>query len=487
MFRVTRSRPVLGAVALAVAVGCTDRTAVTAPARTFSPTAVASRDAVPVSGTHIFALQNGVPDNFAALVAEKGGQLQLVHSQAKVAITSGLTDADANAIATVVGGLVGSDFSARWVPTAQEMSSGASSDVTATGRFTQPPLTAFWLPQQWNMQQIHATDAWAAGKTGSPSVRVAILDTGLDPNHQELFGVVDGNNVPVDGNVSANCLKNPCEKGGTSWYDDYFHGTFVGSIVSANNFASAGVAPNVRLVAVKVLDSLGSGSFSAIVRGVLYAVDNAHARVINMSLGATINGNALLRAPLDFKAQQQALVDAIEYADSKGTVVVTAAGNDDRNLGDTHPWVSLPCQAGGPQICVSATDPRDMIARYSNFGRAAIDVAAPGGDDKHVPRGATFAQAFPFLIVGPCSGALPHSLCFDPKNPIGHLYILADGTSASAPHVAGLAALIASQPGASALTAAQIRDRIRSTSDNIGNQSKFGDGRINVARALGVQ
>ena len=474
MFRFS-SRPVLGAVVLAVVAGCADHATVTAPARSFSAGVSASRDAAPISGTHIFALQNGVPSNFAALVAAKGGQVQFVQSQSNVAITSGLSDDAAAALAAAVGGLVGDDMSARWVPTAQEMNAGASTDVTATGAFTQPPLTAAWLPLQWNMQQIHAPEAWAAGKSGSPAVRVAILDTGLDPTHQELFGVVDGG-------VSANCLKGPaCVVGGTGWLDDYFHGTYVGSIVSANNFVTAGVAPNVRLVAVKVLDSLGSGSFSAILRGVVYAVDNVHARVINMSLGATFKGNTP-----GLIALQQALANVIDYADSKGTVVVSAAGNEDVNLGNPHPHLSLPCEAG-EQICVSATDPRDMIARYSNFGRAAIDVAAPGGDDKHIPKGTTFLDALAFLIAGACSGATPHSLCFVPGRPIGFSYVQADGTSASAPHVAGLAALIASQPGGSALTAAQIRNQIRGTADAIGNQSKFGDGRINVARALGVE
>ena len=475
MFSFTRSRPVLGAVVLAVAVGCADQATVTAPTRSVSPTALASREAIPVSGTHIFALQKGVPDDFAARVAAKGGEVQFVQAQGKVAITSGLTDADAGALATEVGALVGGDVSARWVPTAQEMNAVANTDVTATGAFTQPPLTAQWLPLQWNMQQIHAPEAWAAGKTGSSTVRVAILDTGLDPNHQELLRVVDGG-------VSTNCLKAPaCVRGGTGWFDDYFHGTFVGGIVTGNNFVTAAVAPNVRLIAVKVLDSTGTGSFSAIVRGVMYAVDSVHARVINMSLGATFKGNTP-----GLVALQQALANVIDYADSKGTVVVTAAGNEDLNLGNPHPHLSLPCEAG-QQICVSATDPRDMIARYSNFGRAAIDVAAPGGDDKHIPRGATFTDALAYLIAGPCSGATPISACYVKGRTIGFSYVIADGTSASAPHVAGLAALIASQPGGSALTAAQIRDRIRSTADVIGNQSKFGDGRINVARALGVQ
>ena len=487
MLRFTRSRPVLGAVVVAAAVGCSDQATVTAPTRSFSATTLASRDATPVSGVHIFALQQGTPADFAARVAAKGGQVQLLQSQGKFAITTGLSDTDANALAAAVGGLVGGDLSARWVPTAQEMNVGASADVTATGVITQPPLTAAWLPLQWNMQQIHAPEAWAAGKTGSSAVRVAILDTGLDPNHQDLLGVVDGivNGVPQ----GANCLTGKCVPGATNWFDDYFHGTYVGSIVTANNFVTAGVAPNVRLVAVKVLNSKGSGSFGAILAGIAYAVDVLHARVINMSLGATFKGNTP-----GLIALQQALANAIDYADSKGTVVVTSAGNDDLNLGNPHPHLSLPCEAGDKQLCVSATDPRDMIARYSNFGWQGIDVAAPGGDDKHIPHtAATLFDVAPYLVIGACSSATPTSLCtpnpdcFIPKTSIGACYVPADGTSASAPHVTGLAALIASQPGASTMSAADIRNRIRSTSDDIGNGQKFGDGRINVARALGVQ
>jgi len=140
--------------------------------------------------------------------------------------------------------------------------------------------------------------------------------------------------------------------------------------------------------------------------------------------------------------------------------------------------VSLPCEAGS-QICVSATSNRDMIARYSNFGRAAIDVAAPGGEDKHLSKTGGQPELLAEMILGPCSGKSP--LCFGSRSG----YIFADGTSASAPHVAGLAALLASQNAS--LTPDANMSLIRQTADIIGNQSKFGDGRINVARALGVQ
>jgi subtilisin family serine protease len=254
-----------------------------------------------------------------------------------------------------------------------------------------------------------------------------------------------------------------------AWTDDFFHGTFVSGLVTTNNLIMAGVAPNVRLVAVKVLNSTGSGSFSDILCGIQYAVIIAHAKVLNMSLGATFKGNTP-----GLVAFQEIMGRVVDFAKSQGAVVISAAGNDDKNLGNPHPFMSLPCEAGS-QICVSATSARDMIARYSNFGRSAVDVAAPGGEDKHLSKTAGQAELLAEMILGPCARVL----CGGSGG-----YIFADGTSASAPHVAGLAALLASQGG---LTPDAIMTRIRQTADVVGNQSKFGDGRINVARALGVQ
>jgi subtilisin family serine protease len=192
-------------------------------------------------------------------------------------------------------------------------------------------------------------------------------------------------------------------------------------------------------------------------------------RVINMSLGATFKGNTP-----GLVAFQQFFAQFVNFANSRGVVVVSASGNDGKNLGNPHPFMELPCEAGA-QLCVSATGPSDHLAHYSNFGRSAVAVAAPGGEDQFLPKNPSPAQQFAAMILGPCARAF----CGSEAG-----YLVADGTSAAAPHVAGLAALIASQNPM--LSASGIMSLIEQTADDIGSPQQFGNGRINLARALGV-
>jgi subtilisin family serine protease len=466
------SRPqslLCAALALAAfTAACSNIEPTAAPSRSFTPLAAMSRDVTPIAGRHIFVMNSAIPADFAARVNAKGGTIITSFDQVRTVVTSGLSDADAAALA--VGGVVANDVTAQWVPLPTEMSVSATGFDGVASESPTTPLKALLLANQWNMLQIHAPEAWAAGKLGTPTTKVAILDTGIDPDHQELRGLVDLTNSARVVATQTGCAFNTSP---AAWADDFFHGTFVSGQVTTNNLIMAGVAPNVRLVAVKVLGSNGSGSFSDIICGLQYAALFVHPQVINMSLGALFKGNTPGLVPF-----QQFFAQFIDFAKSQGAVVVAAAGNDDKNLGLPHPFMSLPCEAGS-EMCVSATSNRDMIARYSNFGRAAIDVAAPGGEDKHLSKTGGQAELLAEMILGPCSGKSP--VC--PGSRSG--YVFADGTSASAPHVAGLAALIASQHPTMSPDA--IMALIRSSADNIGNQSKFGDGRINVARALGVQ
>jgi subtilisin family serine protease len=191
---------------------------------------------------------------------------------------------------------------------------------------------------------------------------IAILDTGVDLTHPDLApnlwsmpgnpGVhghdfVDGDDVPDDFNL---------------------HGTHVAGTAAAvadNGQGVAGLAPQARIMAVRVLDGDGSGSTDEIASGIAYAANNG-AGVINLSLGG----------PAD--AGDQALQDAIALAERRGAVVVAAAGNEG-NDNDAHP--TTPCTLPNANlICVAAVTNTGARLGYSNFGSTTVDVGAPGGD-----------------------------------------------------------------------------------------------------------
>jgi subtilisin family serine protease len=146
------------------------------------------------------------------------------------------------------------------------------------------------------------------------------------------------------------------------------HGTHVSGIAAAvanNSLGVAGVAPGAQIMGVRVLDGDGQGSTSDIANGIAYAA-NEGAGVINLSLGGPAGGG------------DGAMQNAIAFAGTRGTVVVAAAGNDasDNDVAPTSPC-NLP---NDNLICVAAVDDGGNLASYSNFGRATVDVAAPGGD-----------------------------------------------------------------------------------------------------------
>jgi subtilisin family serine protease len=211
-------------------------------------------------------------------------------------------------------------------------------------------------------------------------VKVAIVDTGIDGSHDDLTGLVDG------GYSALTKSENP-----ESYQDDNGHGTHVAGIVAARRDGRGvvGVAPRARLYAVKVLDSDGTGSVSDIIDGIVWAAKNG-IQVMNLSIGSSVDSDALHRA--------------VRYARSKGVVLVAAAGNAGQS-------VSFP-GAYAEAICVTASDPEDRLAVFSNYG-PEVDFIAPGVD---------------ILSDRLGGGVVSYS-----------------GTSMAAPHVTGLVALSISQ------------------------------------------
>lgn len=337
------------------------------------------------------------------------------------------------------------------------------------GPIVDPTKAARWNIQ-WNMRQIQADRAWAAGFMGSPSIKVGILDTGVDYTNRELNGRVD---LALSRSISPE----PVAPGEHPVMDYHFHGTHVSSSVVTNNITIAGVAPHVTIVGVKVLSAAGTGLFEWSIEGITYAADQG-VRIISMSLGAEVDGE-------EDAALVEALRRAVQYAESKGSIVIAAAGNDAKNLDDPAHGVYVPCEVA--HLCVSATGPLmqqnfDQPADYTNYGITAIELAAPGGNASD-----TTAYVNADLILGACSTrATSGTLVVCRTSGVnGYYYAYAAGTSMATPHVSGVAAMLLTKfPN---LKVAQLRNRILSSADDIGAPGRdvySNYGRLNLYRAL---
>jgi len=276
------------------------------------------------------------------------------------------------------------------------------------------------LPAQWDLARVRADGAWLRS-TGA-GVTVAVIDSGVDATHPDLAGHVLPGADFIAGTEGASA-------------DPYGHGTHVAGTIAAltgNGDGIAGMAPDARILPVRVLDANGNGYMSDVANGIAYAADHG-ADVINLSVSAT--------------SQVGAVTNAVAYARSKGVVVVAAAGNARRTGSPT----AYPAADPGV-IAVAATASDDSVAVYSNRGDY-VDVAAPGSD---------IVSTYP-----------------------GSRYVRMNGTSMAAPHVAALAALIKGTDRG--LTPDQVERAVTESAADLGvpgRDEDFGAGRIDAAAAL---
>jgi subtilisin family serine protease len=206
------------------------------------------------------------------------------------------------------------------------------------------PNDTYWS-SQWGPAKINAPTAWQT-TTGSSSVIVADVDTGIDFSHADLAGKT------VAGYDFINNDSNPA--------DDNGHGTSTAGIIAADTNNASGIAGmcwQCKIMPVKALDAGGSGSYAAIANAITWATDHG-AQIINLSLGGS--------------ADSSTLHNAVIYARNHGALLVAAAGNN----GTTN--YNYP--GGYPEtLSVAATQSTDKLYSWSSYG-SWVDVAAPGCD-----------------------------------------------------------------------------------------------------------
>ena len=435
-----------------------------------------------------------LPKDLSRRITVLGGTVVEVFPEIKVALVKNLTEATAASLAaqpdvadvTIDELVLPSDtFRDRRLASTQSIANASS---------VSNPQNASWFPYQWNMRVIGADRAWQEGHLGSRDVKIAVIDTGIDPTYPDLAGLIDTAHS-MSFCPAEDALVQQEFPGYPAWTDLVGHGTWVASIAASEGDKLAGVTSRTSIMALKwggIVPCPGS----SIYRSIFYAANNG-ADVINMSLGTVF-------APpkAGQKGSLHYAILFIQYALQKGvSAVVVSAGNSALDLDHNRNGFMWYCDVPGV-ICVSATGPTasgpnllgpfvdiDSPAFYTNFGSSAIDVAAPGGNLSFDASGNIIGLG---LVWGACAGTDRE---FDANGNVvpgicsrgGYDFLGSAGTSAAAPHVSGLAALLVSRLGHN--QPAQVRAAIENSADDlrkVGTDPFFGRGRINVARALDV-
>lgn len=282
---------------------------------------------------------------------------------------------------------------------------------------------------QYSLDRMRVRDAWSLS-TGASNI-IAVLDTGAQYNHPDLAGRLLPGYDFVNDDADAS--------------DDNGHGTWVAGIIAANandGYGMAGISWSDKILPVKIMNREGTGSTADLLAAITWSADQG-AKVINMSVGG-----------FPYSAMMQ---DAVNYAWSKGAVLIGAAGNNRREE-NFYP------ASFDNVVSVSATQTDDEFSNWSSWG-PKVDVSAPGSS----------------VLVTNC-----YTCTYGDHHTWGsHTYI--SGTSFATPNVAGVVALIRARNPS--WTPQQVVDRLFATVDDLGYpgyDTKYGRGRVNAYRALGA-
>ncbi|MET8676196.1 S8 family serine peptidase [Streptomyces sp. NPDC004647] len=458
--------------------------AATASPQVAAASAAAAQDGPKLSYVVNTATDPGTVGQVKKAIAKAGGTVVTAHAKIGVIVVHSANPDFAKTIRTVKG--VQSAGATRTAPleaaattdvgkpekVSEPRSKNALSAAKATGKEPLEPL-------QWDIPAIKADQA-AKVNPGSKKVTVAVIDTGVDDTHPDLA-------PNFSAKQSANCVGGVPDTTKGAWRpynpDEDYHGTHVAGEIAAarNNVGVAGVAPGVKVSAIKVSQPETSLFYAeSVVCAFVFAADH----------GVEVTNNSYFVDPWMFNCKndpdQAAILDAVgraaKYAQKKGAINVASAGNSNFDLAakeltdasspnDTTPaerkvdpaaCLDVPTQLPGV-VTVSATGPLNLKSYYSNYGLNQIDVAGPGGDKYQVPE----APAKDGRILS--------------TMPDGD-YAYLQGTSMAGPHVAGVAALLKSKRADA--TPQEIQWLLKAQADNPGCPTApydpDGDGKVNA-------
>ena len=311
------------------------------------------------------------------------------------------------------------------------------------------------ISNQWALEKIKIIEAWQHTR-GREDITVAVIDTGIDWQHEDLSDriwinnkEIPSNNIDDDNNGYIDDVRgwdffgqgdnDPLDETSTK---NPGHGTHCAGIIAAsanNNKGISGAAPLVKLMPIRFLGADGSGNLMSAVKAIDYAINNG-AQVISASWGAEVQA-----------AQMKPVLEAIERANKKDIVFVAAAANNgsSNDIKEVYP-------ANAPSdnvISVSASQSDDNKPTWSNFGQATVSLAAPGAN----------------------------ILSTLPGNKYGNL----SGTSMATPLVAALSALILSQAKDLNITLKpeDIKAILQATGENVSIETAC-NCRVSAAKAL---